>query len=296
MESYAQAPGFERTSAISPLCLAISETGSTQDDARAWWAENDIPSYSVLLTNHQSAGRGRLGRHWEEPAGSSLLASIIVSVEDTPANREDLGWLTLIAALAAREGSESLVRNPDATSAEVFPKIQLKWPNDVVVHNDACADQHRNLKVGGVLGELLGVRNGLITCSLGIGINLHQLPGEFPIETATSLRISYPLAGIDTGSEDTKDRLLASILAGLKTRVEAWQGADGATRNQPLLADLSANSADLNNSITLTLADGTQVSGHVRRFTENAGIELDTFDGPVTISTDDVAMLAAEGL
>ena len=104
-------------------------------DPGAW------PHLSVLVAEHQTAGRGRSGRSWSTPRGSALTASILVR-PDVPQHR--LAWLTLLTGLA-------VVRALDS------PRIGLKWPNDLLVVD---AGPHLSgwgtaRKVGGILTEAL---------------------------------------------------------------------------------------------------------------------------------------------
>ena len=120
--------------------------------------------HHVVLTDHQQAGRGRLGRTWETPAGTSVTMSVLL-----PAPDDGRGWMPLLAGLAVSRAIE------ETTSLTTT----LKWPNDVLVPADG------DRKVCGVLCELqpLGV-------VVGIGINVDQSRTELPVETATSLRLS----------------------------------------------------------------------------------------------------------
>jgi BirA family transcriptional regulator, biotin operon repressor / biotin---[acetyl-CoA-carboxylase] ligase len=97
----------------------------------------------VAVADHQTAGRGRLGRAWEAPAGASLLASLLLR-PDLPPERRHL--VTTTVALAGA-----------AAIAEAHP--DLKWPNDLLVGER---------KVAGVLAEVDG---GAVV--VGIGINLN---------------------------------------------------------------------------------------------------------------------------
>src|ERR1700674_1678335 len=107
---------------------------STQDIAR------DLPIGSIVVADHQSAGRGRLEHRWEAPTGTALLASFVLAP-----NR----LLSLAAGVAAAEACGAGVR--------------LKWPNDLLLGNR---------KVGGILVEAMPTK-----AICGIGINLTWAPG-----------------------------------------------------------------------------------------------------------------------
>lgn len=152
--------------------------------------------YHVVVTDHQQAGRGRLGRTWETPAQTSVTLSVLLPVPDV--GRE---WMPLMTALAVRDGIRDVT---DLDSG-------LKWPNDVLLP----ADEER--KVSGILCELQPA--GVV---VGLGINVDQTRDELPVDTATSLR----LAGApDVRREDLVVAVLghlarwhADLLAGSETR------------------------------------------------------------------------------
>lgn len=104
-------------------------------------APGDWPHLSVLVAEHQTAGRGRAGRSWSTPRGSALTASILLRPAVPP---DRLAWLTLLTGLA-------VVRALD------IPRVGLKWPNDLLVTD---AGPHRPdwgtaRKLGGILTEAL---------------------------------------------------------------------------------------------------------------------------------------------
>jgi BirA family biotin operon repressor/biotin-[acetyl-CoA-carboxylase] ligase len=158
----------------------LESCGSTQRELTDADAEG-----TVVAADHQTEGRGRLGRTWEDEAGTSLLFSLLL----TPAVPvERLPELTVLAAEAVAEAVEG----------------QVKEPNDVLLGGR---------KVAGVLGE---ASEGRVV--LGIGVNANQADDQLPPETrlpATSLRV-------ERGAPIDRAQLLAAILAALERRYEAW--------------------------------------------------------------------------
>ena len=120
--------------------------------------------FHVVVTDHQQAGRGRLGRSWETPARTSVTLSVLL-----PAPDAGRGWMPLAAGLAVR----------DALREVAGLEAGLKWPNDVLLP----ADDER--KVCGILCELQP--GGIV---VGLGINVDQERDELPVDTATSLRLA----------------------------------------------------------------------------------------------------------
>jgi BirA family biotin operon repressor/biotin-[acetyl-CoA-carboxylase] ligase len=96
----------------------VERTGSTNADLLAAAAAG-APDRTVLIAEHQEAGRGRLARSWVSPPGSGLTVSVLLRPEGVSPSR--LGWLTLLAGLAAHDAVRGLADVP----------CGLKWPNDL---------------------------------------------------------------------------------------------------------------------------------------------------------------------
>ena len=156
-----------------------------------------LPEGAVAATDHQTAGRGRLGRTWEEPAGTCVLASVLLQ---PPAERR-LPELSLVAALAVAETVE----------ATVVLAAQVKWPNDVMLNRR---------KVAGILSEL---SDGTVV--VGIGINVNQTRDELPSNSPTEP------ASLRTATGTTYDRaaLLGLLISRLERTYDVWleRGLDG---------------------------------------------------------------------
>ncbi len=156
-----------------------------------------LPEGAVAATDHQTGGRGRLGRTWEETAGSSVLASVMLH---PPAERK-APELSLVAALAVAE----------AVEIAVVLAAQVKWPNDVMLNRR---------KVAGILSELSG---GAVV--VGIGINVNQTRDQLALDAPTEP------ASLRTATGTTYDRavLLGSLLVRLERMYEMWleAGLDG---------------------------------------------------------------------
>jgi BirA family biotin operon repressor/biotin-[acetyl-CoA-carboxylase] ligase len=113
--------------------IRLESVTSTQDVARA------LPIGSIVIADHQTAGRGRLDHRWDGPPGTALLASFVLAPNPL---------LSLAAGVAAAEACGGGVR--------------LKWPNDLLLDGR---------KVGGILVEATSTR-----AICGIGINLTWAP------------------------------------------------------------------------------------------------------------------------
>jgi BirA family biotin operon repressor/biotin-[acetyl-CoA-carboxylase] ligase len=151
----------------------------------------NAPEGALVVAEEQTAGRGRLGRRWFAPAGTSVLCSLQLR-PDAPTER--LPELTGVAARACAETIAALTGLEPA----------LKFPNDVLVGGR---------KVAGILAE---ARDGRVV--LGIGINVNVLADDLPADVdrpATSLLV-------ETGRELDRAELLAELLERLERRYDAW--------------------------------------------------------------------------
>jgi BirA family biotin operon repressor/biotin-[acetyl-CoA-carboxylase] ligase len=158
----------------------MDQTGSTNSDlvAAAVVDAASWPDLSVLCASSQTAGRGRAGREWESKAGSSLAVSILVRPNEV--SLEHFGWLPILAGLAMTQTVAALL--PQA-------RVELKWPNDVLVNDK---------KISGVLSELLPDGRGVV---IGAGLNLSQIQAELPIAAATSLALEGILVSFEAALE-----------------------------------------------------------------------------------------------
>lgn len=250
----------------------VDRTGSTnadlaaavRADAAAW------PDFSVLVADHQAAGRGRAGRDWQTPRGTSLTASFLVRPGDVPAS--SFGWLTLVGALAVVRavGSVELV-------------ARAKWPNDVVVDAGRGAREvdgwGSGRKVAGVLGEV--VDDALV---LGIGINVHQEAGELPVPWAASLAsLGAPLA------DRAREQLLGSLAEQLWLLVEGWRVARGDAVAAGLVAEYAAASATLGRAVVVETPGGGVVAGVAEHVADDGGLLVRLADGELAlVRTGDV--------
>lgn len=152
---------------------------------------DDAPEGAVAAADEQTAGRGRLGRGWVAPAGSSVLASVALR-PDVPTAK--LAELSLVAGRACAQAL--------ADVAEVVPEV--KWPNDVLLGGR---------KVAGVLAE---AREGRVV--LGVGINVLQTADELP------QRLHHPATSLllETGRRIPRAELLAALLDHLEREHDAW--------------------------------------------------------------------------
>jgi BirA family biotin operon repressor/biotin-[acetyl-CoA-carboxylase] ligase len=169
-----------------------SETGSTNDDLVAA-ARRGEPDGAVLVADHQTSGRGRLGRRWDAPPGANLLVSVLMRPGEEAAGR--LPSATQAVALAARAAC--------ADAAGFTPA--LKWPNDLLVGDR---------KLAGILAEGVADAGRVTAVVVGMGLNVAWPPEPTDVAVAAASCADRPVG---------RDELLRAFLGHLTVRRRQWE-------------------------------------------------------------------------
>lgn len=278
--------------------VRVPRTGSTNADvARALLAAPDPdaalrqwPHLSVLVTDHQAAGRGRAGRGWETPAGTSLTASVVLR-PTAPVVR--WSWLSLLGGLAVASAIE----------ARTGLRAGLKWPNDVLLLDAgerSVPGWGCDRKVCGVLAEVVrppatgapgegaGSMGGAVVV-LGFGVNVHQEAPDLPVPWATSL------AAAGAGrAEREMTALLGAVGAEISALVAAWDAAGGDPVASGLGAAMAASCVTLGRDVRVLLPGGSEVAGQAVRLADDGALAVRPADGPeVLVAAGDVDHIRA---
>jgi BirA family biotin operon repressor/biotin-[acetyl-CoA-carboxylase] ligase len=207
----------------------LDETDSTNrvvlDLARSGEAEG-----VVVVADHQTAGRGRLGRTWQAPPGASLLVTVLLRPTLAVA---DVHLVTIAAALAAADACDQV--------AGVRPS--LKWPNDLVIEREGGVR-----KVAGLLAESIVGGGRVQAVALGMGLNV-QWPADLPADLADIATALNHEAGHDVG----RDAVLDAWLACLTDRYQRLTASGGA---EALLAGYRVACVTLGRAVRVELAEG----------------------------------------
>ena len=148
---------------------------------------------TLALAEFQSAGRGRLGRSWEVPEGTSVMMSILLRPKFEP---QYAPTLTLLMGMAVAKAVKNLGFD-----------VSIKWPNDVVV-------SHK--KICGILTEM-GVRDGKIDYAvIGVGINVNIK--EFPEEMADKATSLY----LESGKEFDRSQIPGLVMEAFEEYYEKF--------------------------------------------------------------------------
>lgn len=169
------------------------ETDSTNLRIRQLGDEG-APHGTLAVADMQTAGRGRRGRIWESPAGSSIYMSLLLRPDLMPGAAPGL---TLVMACSVAEG---IMDCEDV-------KVQIKWPNDVIINGK---------KLAGILTEMSSQIDYIDHVVIGIGINVNMTGFPENIrETATSLRI-------ETGHKVKRAPLIAAVMRRFEENYEIF--------------------------------------------------------------------------
>lgn len=218
-----------------------------------------LPDGTVVLADHQTAGKGRLGRSWQDAPGQSLLASWLL--------RDLQGDALLLLPLAA--GMAVL----DALDSLGAQGAQLKWPNDIVAQRDGgyC-------KLAGILCEHRVGKQSFAVC--GIGVNLLQPQETFGAGLPDAGSVLSAL-----GVYLKREELLQAISQNLQKRRR-----QAAAEPQALLQDVSARCITLGRTVKIKTEAGeyTAFAGRLDRDGQlicqnGAGEEIKVRAGEVSV-------------
>ncbi|HLI31971.1 MAG TPA: biotin--[acetyl-CoA-carboxylase] ligase [Solirubrobacteraceae bacterium] len=216
----------ERAPLLGHPRVHLRATDSTNARAKEL-ALAGAPGGTLISADHQSAGRGRQGRSWWAPPGSSLLCSLILRTEAA----------SPLAALRDEQGLELLPILAATALAQVLgPQAQIKWPNDVLYPRS-------DGRLGKVAGILIERRSPDRFAVLGIGVNvcasIEQAPLELRGEIATLARdqaaieplLQALLTALEAQLLAAPERALADFRArdALYGREIAWRTTAGAS-------------------------------------------------------------------
>lgn len=253
------------TTTLGRTLHVLDITASTNTLA-ARLAQEDAPHGTVVVAESQSAGRGRLGRHWYSPPGKNLYCSVLLR---TPVTRERLGrwlsWTPLMAALAAARAIH--------TVAGLSPSI--KWPNDVLLGNR---------KVGGVLCESGDLNSAAPYVVVGLGLNVNIQAIEFPDELR---EIATSLAA-EAQRQFDRAVLLAAFLSDLEARCESFLAGHEADVHR----EYGRQCSTVGRRVRVELAHGERVEGLADSIQQDGSLRVIRNDRtPVDIRAGDVVHL-----
>ena len=213
-----------------------------------------------MVADHQTAGRGRLGRTWQAPPGASLLVTVLLRPALPPS---EVHLVTIAAGLAAVDACEAVTG--------VVPG--LKWPNDLVIERDGATR-----KLAGLLSESIVAGGRIDAVALGMGLNV-QWPEVLPDELASIATALNHEAGHDV----ERDAVLEAWLERLGRRYDAFDAV-------AMLAEYRRRCVTLGREVRAELAFET-VTGTATDVDADGHLLVDTPDGRRVITAGDVVHL-----
>ena len=249
-------PAFPLTAALGHDLVVLGEVGSTNQYLVDNPGETD--RVKIVVTTHQSAGRGRRGRQWVTPpgAGVALSVGLPAGVFGPTLQTVDIQLVSLLSGVCV---AMTVSRHVDAA-------VEVKWPNDVLVAGK---------KVAGILGEITPDQRVII----GVGVNLGIPHDHLPTADATSLHLhGAKLDGLaDRFVADCVRELLERlpvVSTGLTTQsrswVESWLGT-------------------LGRAVTVELPSGEEVSGVAEALGDDGSLVVQDRRGTrFTVTSGDV--------
>jgi BirA family biotin operon repressor/biotin-[acetyl-CoA-carboxylase] ligase len=257
---------LERARTVASRLVVVERTGSTNRDLveLASADPSGWPHLSVLLTDEQTAGKGRLDRSWQAAPGTSLAVSVLLRPDQLPGTLPvgAFGWLPLLAGVAMKR----------AVAGQGIAEAELKWPNDVLI---------AGRKVCGILAELLPDASGVV---VGSGVNLTMTAEQLPVPTATSLA----LAGV---AAPDADALLADYLTSLSTLVYELANAGGDADAAGIRALVEKECATIGRDVRIELPDGTVRETRATGLDEDGRLVVITDGGTASVAAGDVTHL-----
>ncbi|MFZ1504696.1 MAG: biotin--[acetyl-CoA-carboxylase] ligase [Nitrospira sp.] len=213
-------------------------TASTNADALAYLQQVTDPAAphgTVMLTDCQTAGRGRRGRTWHSPPQGNLYMSVIV-VPEPGAKRVGpwLSWIPLCSALASADCLVSCTRLP----------VSVKWPNDLLIGDK---------KVGGILCEQTTTADKTLAVVIGIGLNINAARDSFPEE----LRAGVTTMAVEAGHQLDRVAILTDLLLRLEQRMDRLfhDGPSG------MIDEFTRRCSTLGTTVRVTLEENGIVQG-----------------------------------
>lgn len=242
----------------------VESVGSTNAEVSEAGRGGQNEGY-VLTTETQTAGRGRLGRTWAAPPGSSLMFSALLRPDNVASSAWP--WLPLLVGVAVADGIR----------ASTGVRVRLKWPNDLLLTGQRTGDQSGDRKLGGILVE----RSTSSMAVVGVGVNVSLTEGELPVPYAGSLL----LAG---ATSLDREHLLVSCLASLAGCYDRWCESVGDPARSGLRGAYSARCATLGRRVRVLLPSGDAIIGVAEEIDAEGRLVVAGADGTHAVGAGDV--------
>lgn len=242
------------------VCYDVIDSTNAQ---AARLSEDRIGNGALIVADSQHAGRGRRGRSWESPAGSSIYMSILLKPEINPNNAS---MITLVAALAVSRAITQISGKPAG----------IKWPNDIVMNGK---------KVCGILTEMSAQFDYVnhIIVGIGINVNVESFSDEIA-DMATSLQL-------ETGVRISRAELIALICEQFEEVYEIYMQTQD-LRN--LVKEYNASLVNMHQSVKV-LDPKEPFEGRAMGITPRGELMVDTWESRKLVSSGEVSVRGIYG-
>jgi BirA family transcriptional regulator, biotin operon repressor / biotin---[acetyl-CoA-carboxylase] ligase len=241
--------------------VEIHQTIESTNDRASRLAKDGAVHGVTVLALEQTAGRGQRGRTWHSPLGGLYVSFVIrptLSPRLAPA-------LTVLSGLALRDAVQTLIR----------PKLDVKWPNDLLV----AEGPHYGKKLAGILVEATTDSFKIDHAIVGIGVNLDDVARPDDLRKRA---VSLEELGM---SERVLEQVLGKIAGSLERRLDqaAVDGLDPIARDFTRHLFKRGEKVDVN-------ADGERISGVLNGIAEDGALVLETQAGLRTLYRGEIAV------
>lgn len=246
-----------KTNKIGSVICAYDEIDSTNAEAKRL-AEQGAADGTLVTANYQSAGKGRRGRVWENPVGSTISMSVLLRPDIEPIKAS---MLTLVMALSVSKAIENV------SGLET----QIKWPNDIIIHKK---------KVCGILTEMSAEMDDIHYVIIGCGINTGTMKVSPEVrDKATSLLLE--------GKKVKRAALVAEVLSCFEQEYERFLRAGNLA---PLLEEYNSRLVNIGKEVKIlgslqeyqAMSEGINESGELIVIKED-GTKEAIFAGEVSV-------------
>jgi BirA family biotin operon repressor/biotin-[acetyl-CoA-carboxylase] ligase len=246
-----------KTKVVGKKLFVFESIDSTNACAKTL-AETGTPEGTIVVSDYQSAGRGRLGRSWISEPGTNLLFSVVLR---PILKKESAAILTFYSAVFIARALERISGHA----------IECKWPNDLLLNGKKCC---------GILLENSFLQDRFDFSVIGIGINVNQT--SFPDDLgnrATSLLK-------ELGHTFDRTRLLQELLREADVLLPSIKKGDVPT----IMDEWNSRCLMFGKPVTITHGDNC-VSGTALRLDAEGGLVINTPSGPSTFYAGDVTIV-----
>jgi BirA family transcriptional regulator, biotin operon repressor / biotin---[acetyl-CoA-carboxylase] ligase len=221
------------------------------DSTNLYCKSNEIPDNTLILTSFQKKGIGRFGRKWESKPNDNLTFSL---VKNFNIGNSDIHLVNFYSTYILYETFKKLYKGSGF-------KINLKWPNDVLMNNK---------KVAGLLLDVSDLKSEVKKFIIGIGVNVNQK--EFPESISHKATSIYN----ETGEKQELEKLIEQFIKNFYSYLNL-------IRNKEELMEKWKSAAGMNNKKIKfkIMKDDKEFSATVLDIENDGGLKLQTDDGEI---------------